>query len=83
MRMLHVKGWGWLEAADGKNLSQTRPAKSESEAYCKSESARSIAHYCYNLNKICYTILRFGVEILMVDHHIICFHYALLPFFSC
>ena len=33
--MLHVKGWGWLEAADGKNLSQTRPAKSESEAYCK------------------------------------------------
>ena len=43
--MLHVKGWGWLEAADGKNLSKTRPAKSESEAYCKSGLEHSMAHY--------------------------------------
>ena len=43
--MLHVMGWGWLEAADGKNLSQTRPAKSESEAYCKSESASAFLYY--------------------------------------
>ena len=51
MRMLHVKGWGWLEAADGKNLSQTRPAKSESEAYCKSGPARVLLHYlCVNVH---------------------------------
>ena len=47
MGKLHVNGWGWLEAADGKNLSQTRPAKSESESTCKSGPESAIVYYLH------------------------------------
>ena len=43
------RGGGESEAADGKNLSQTRPAKSESEAYCKSGPEAYLVYYSREL----------------------------------